>query len=252
MRTYLTIILLNLSLGNILALSPESLYKDAAKAFQNGDYRKAASLYEQIMSEHRVYAADVYFNLGNAYYKLNDYPSAILNYERALKEAPSSEDVMYNLRMARTHLEDKIEPVPQLFYIRWFRGLRDAFHTDVWAWLSILFLLASAILWTLFLAGKTVIFRKVGFYGGLTLLLLCVFSVYTAFHSWNEHFRVKHAIVFSGSVSVKSAPVNSSTGLFIIHAGTRIRQTDQIGEWVRIRLEDGKEGWIQITDLEYI
>lgn len=252
MRTYLACILLSLSLGNLQALSPESLYKDAAKAYQDGDYRKSASLYEQIMGEHRVYAADVYFNLGNAYYKLNDYPSAILNYERALKEAPSSDDVLYNLRLARTHLEDKIEPVPQLFYIRWFRGLRDAFHTDVWAWFSILFLLAAAVFCALFLAGKSVILRKTGFYGSLAALLLCLFSVYTAFHSWNEHFRVKHAIVFSGSVSVKSAPVNSSSGLFIIHAGTRIRQTDQIGEWVRIRLEDGKEGWMQQSDLEYI
>lgn len=251
MRTSISILLLLLALG-AKGLSPESLFKDAAKAYQQGDFRKAATFYEQIMAEHRVYAAEVYFNLGNAYYKLNDSPSAILNYERALREAPHDEDVEYNLRLARTRIEDKIEPVPQLFYIRWYRGLRDALHTDSWAILGLFFLSLSAVFWAFFLAGKRLALRKMGFYGGLAGLLLGIFALYTAFHAWNEHFNTKQAVVFAGSVSVKSAPVNSSTGLFILHAGSTVRQIDEIGEWVRVRLADGKEGWMLKADLEYI
>lgn len=234
------------------ALSPDALFQDGNQAYQKGDYRTAAQRYEQVMREHRMYASDLYFNLGNAYYRLNDMPSAILNYERALREHPGDAELKYNLRLAQSHLQDKIEPVPVLFYLRWFRNLRDSASTDTWAVWSILFLFLSLAAWVTFRMAPSVVLRQIGFYSGIAILLLFMLSVSTAWSSYSEYFITRKAVVFAGNVSVKSAPVNTSTGLFIIHAGVTVTQTDVLGEWVKVRLDDGKEGWMPMEDLEYI
>lgn len=233
-------------------LSPSSLFKDANQAYQRGDFQQAANLYEQIIRDHQSQSSDLFFNLGNTYYRLSDYPSAILNYERALKSDPSDEEILTNLRLARTHIEDKIEPMPQLFYIRWFKVIRNWMSTDAWAWGFIVMLVLCGLSWALFMTGKSVSLRKAGFYSGLATFFLSVFLFTTAYSSWKVNYKTQRAVVFAGSISVKSAPVMSGNGLFILHAGTTVEITDELGEWVRIRLEDGKDGWVILGDLELI
>lgn len=234
------------------ALSPNSLFKDANQAYQKGDYQKSISLYEQIVRDHGVSSAELRYNLGNAYYRIADYPSAVLNYERALVEDPSDREVLANLQITRNKLEDKIEPMPELFYIRWFKATRNIFSTDVWAWLFILNFLGAAALWILYFQGANSRSKKVGFYGGLTTIAFSILLFITAFSAWKNNYKTQRAVVFAGSISVKSAPVISGNGLFIVHAGTTVTITDELGEWVRVRLEDGKEGWVILGDLEVI
>jgi tetratricopeptide (TPR) repeat protein len=234
------------------ALSPISLFKDANQAYQKGDFQKSITLYEQIKGDHRVASVELLYNLGNAYYRLGDYPSAVLNYERALKENPSDREVLANLQITRNKLEDKIEPMPELFYIRWFKVIRNAFSTDAWAWLFIFSLVGSAALWIMFVQSNKSRNKKAGFYGGLLSFVLSILLFITAFSSWESSYKTQRAVVFAGSISVKSAPVISGNGLFIIHAGTTVSITDELGEWVRIRLVDGKEGWVILGDLEVI
>jgi tetratricopeptide (TPR) repeat protein len=161
------------------ALSPNSLFKDANQAYQKGDFQKSITLYEQIVRDHGVSSAELHYNLGNAYYRLGDYPSAVLNYERALKENPSDREVLANLQITRNKLEDKIEPMPELFYIRWFKAIRGAFSTDVWAWLFIFSLIGSAALWIVFVQSNKSRNKKAGFYGGLLNFVIhhCIFFV---------------------------------------------------------------------------
>lgn len=234
------------------ALSPNSLFKDANQAYQKGDFQKSITLYEQVIRDHGVASTELHYNLGNAYYRLGDYPSAVLNYERALKEDPSDREVLSNLQITRNKLEDKIEPMPELFYIRWFKSTRDVFSTDVWAWLFIFMFVGSSSLWIMFIHSNKSGNKKVGFYGGLLSIVLSILLFVTAFSSWKASYKTQRAVVFAGSISVKSAPVISGNGLFIIHAGTTVTITDELGEWVRVRLVDGKEGWVILGDLEVI
>ena len=234
------------------ALSPESLFKDANQSYQKGDFQKAANLYEQILRDHKVSSPELFFNLGNTYYRLSDYPSAVLNYERALKSNPSDEEVLANLQITKNKLEDKIEPMPELFYKRWFKSIRKTLPTDAWAWLFIVLFFGCSACWILFVLGKTSNQKRTGFYGGISTFMISIFVLITAYSSWKDNYISQRAVVFAGSISVKSAPVSSGNGLFIIHAGATVSIIDELGEWARIRLEDGKEGWVILGDLEVI
>lgn len=241
--------LLNLALH---ALSPEAKYNDAHSAFKKNDFQKAANLYRQLVDDDHIVSSELFYNLANAYYRLNDFPSAILFYRKALKLDSDFEDAMYNLRLAERNLEDKIEPVPQLFYIRWYRSLRAVFETDTWAWMFCLTFFASVLSIILFIRAKQSDWRKALFLVGLTLIVAAIVTVGLAWSSYQNTDVKHHAVVFAGSVSVKSSPVQTAMGLFIIHAGTTVEITDELGEWVKVKLEDGKEGWMIFGDLERI
>lgn len=234
------------------ALSPEAKYNDAHTAYKANDFQKAANLYRQLVDEDKVVSADVYYNLANAYYRLNDFPSAILFYRKALKLDPDYEDAAYNLRLTERNLEDKIEPVPQLFYIRWYRSLCAAFATDTWAWLFCGTFFLCIISLIFFIKSKSAEQRKAFFLGSLATLFCSILAVSLAWSSFQNNEATQRAVVFAGSVSVKSSPVQSAMGLFIIHAGTTVEITDELGEWVKVKLEDGKEGWMIFGDLERI
>ncbi len=234
------------------ALSPEAKYNDAHAAFKQNDFQKAANLYRQLVDEDHVVSAELYYNLANTYYRLNDFPSSILFYRKALKLEADFEDAAYNLRLAERNLEDKIEPVPQLFYIRWYRSLRSVFSTDTWAWIFCISLFASALCVIFFIKARQSEWRKALFLGALTFIVGALFTFGLAWSSYQQNDSKQRAVVFAGSVSVKSSPVQSAMGLFIIHAGTTVEITDELGEWVKVKLEDGKEGWMIFGDLERI
>jgi tetratricopeptide (TPR) repeat protein len=234
------------------AFSPGALMEDGNKAYLKGDYKKAVINYEQIISQHKVSAPEVYFNLGNAYYKLTDFPNAILNYERVLKISPLDEDAQFNRALANQHIEDRIEPVPELFYKRWFVAFRNVGSADMWAMWFILFLFLGTGCWFLFVLGNSVFKRQTGFYAGISSFLIAAFLFFVGYSRYGQDQLKDDGIVFSGSVSVKSSPSESGTGLFVLHAGTRVIITDQLGDWVKIKLPDGKEGWMVKTELEVI
>ncbi len=236
----------------LLALSPEAKYNDAHTAFKTNDFQNAANLYRQMVDEDSIVSADVYYNLANAYYRLNDFSSAILFYHKTLKLDADYVDAAYNLRLAERNLEDKIEPVPQLFYIRWYRSLCAYFSTDSWAWMFCITFFVAIICLIFFAKSKKTELRKVFFLGSMALLFSAVLALSLAWSSFQNNEAKQRAVVFAGSVSVKSSPVQSAMGLFIIHAGTTVEITDELGEWVKVKLEDGKEGWMIFGDLERI
>jgi tetratricopeptide (TPR) repeat protein len=234
------------------ALSPASLFAEAEQAYIAGNYKTAIIKYEQILSEQKAANSELYFNLGNAYYKLTDYPNAILSYERALRLEPTDEDVRFNLALANQRIEDKIEAVPELFYKRWFVSIRSLAGADAWGILFLIALSFCAASFFLFVLGKTVGMRKIGFYAGLSTFLISLLFLGLGISMYAIQNTHSEAIVFSGSVSVKSSPVESGTGLFVIHSGTKVSLTDELGDWVKIRLVDGNVGWVPLTDLEKI
>lgn len=232
------------------AADRDGVLRAAEKAYADGNYPAAAEQYEALI-KHYGESAEVYYNLGNAYYKLERIAPAILNYERALAMNPSNGDTRFNLELARLRTEDRIEPADG-FFGRAFDSVRNLLSVDGWAAVGLLCFVLFAGSLVLFFFSKWIRLRKTGFYLGILLLFITIMANVFA---WSER-RVlivrDAAIVFAPTVTVKSSPDRSGTDLFILHEGTKVTIKNSLGEWREIRLGDGKEGWIPSKDLERI
>ena len=194
----------------------------------------------------------LYYNLGNAYYKHNEFAKAILNYERALLLNPGNEDARFNLEMANTHIVDKIDPVGKFFLSVWIDSLRNFLSSNTWAVIGIgSFLLFIGGLY-LYLFSKSVKAKKFGFFGGIILFLIAVLANWFA---WGLNSKLKarsEAIVFAATVPVKSSPAESGTDLFILHEGTKVSILSKLGDWSEVKISDGNRGWLPSSSIEII
>jgi tetratricopeptide (TPR) repeat protein len=253
MKTRLILSLfLSLFFISAFAESPNTIFQEANTAYQKNNFQKANELYKKLILDYKISSFEVYYNLANSFYRLSDYPAAILFYQKALKIEPSNDDAHYNLMLVQAKIEDRVEPIPQLFYKRWFNAVRSVASTDTWALLFVATLLGSVLLFGIFLLSKVLKRRRISFYAFCVCFVLSLVFIFLTWSSYQQNEQKKHAVIFAGSISVKSAPVESSLGLYILHAGTTVEIIDELGEWVKIRLEDGKEGWVILGDLEII
>jgi tetratricopeptide (TPR) repeat protein len=233
------------------AFAQQEALKEAETAYTQGDYAKAASLYRELLTTYGE-SAELYYNLGNVYYKDDKIASAVLFYERALLMDPGDADIRFNLEMAKQKTVDKIEPVGDFFLMKWFDDIQNMGATDSWAKLGIIcFLLFIGCLF-LFFFSRWIRMKKLGFYFGC--LFLGIFLVANIFARNQKDELVRHtsAIVFSPTVTVKSSPNQSGNDLFILHEGTKVFIKSSLGEWNEIELEDGNIGWMPSKDIELI
>jgi tetratricopeptide (TPR) repeat protein len=224
-------------------IDPDTLYRKANDAYTNGFFLEAIDQYLTIV-DHGYESADLYFNIGNACFKLEDYPSAILYYEKAKKLAPNDDDILFNLALANTRIIDKIEPVPELFFKTWWRSLTYAFGLNTWAYLGVAAFILFFVLLALYLLSRNIRIRKTAFFTGLAVLLFAVFSFAVAFQRYQTFQTKKEAIVFTPTITVKSSPNQNSVDLFVIHEGAKVEIRDQVGEWIEIRIANGSVGWL--------
>lgn len=233
------------------AYSQETALKEAEVAYAKEDYAKAIELYEEVLNSNGQSAA-VYYNLGNAYYKAGKIAPAILNYERSLLMNPGDGDTRFNLEMARQKTIDKIEPLGEFFLVRWFNGVENMASADTWAKTGIVAFMLFIICLIMFFFSRWMRLRKVGFYMGILLILVVIFSNIFASDQKEEMQNRNRAIVFASTVTVKSSPDASGTDLFVLHEGTDVTVKSTLGEWSEIELEDGNIGWMPSKDIEKI
>jgi len=220
-------------------------------AYMRNDYASAIQIYESLLKKGE--AAEVYYNLGNSYYKADDIAKAILNYERALLLQPGNADIRANLEIARSKTIDKVVSVPDIFFVAWIKSLTNCLSVDAWAKLGIVFFILLLISFFLFFFSKQIIWKKSGFIAGILFLVFTVLSNIFASEQKSELLDRNDAIVLSPSVTVRSTPSESGTGLFVLHEGHKIEIKDNsMREWKEIRLEDGKVGWIPASAIEVI
>lgn len=229
----------------------ELLFDQGNQAYQDGDYESALKSYEDVLQMGFV-SADLYYNLGNTFFKLGVNSKAILNYERALRLRPNDEDIQFNLQIANLSVIDKIPQIPELFYIKYFKQFRSIFSIQTLTIVSLLLYLLfflSLILWLISKRRKLRLILKYTFF--TLLVVLIVFSFTFVSKILYLHKNVE-AIVMSTQVDVLSAPSESGTQIFTIHEGLKVKVTNVRNEWYEIRLSDGKEGWLQIKEVEVI
>ncbi len=244
-------IVLLLSFARAFAADPATIFNKANELYKARDYSNAALQYEQLTKEN-FKEAEVYYNLGNCYYKLDNNAKAVLNYERALKYKPDDEDIQFNLKIAQLKLIDKIDAVPEIFYVRWKHDLYSLFPSGTWAiiitvcvWL--MFLFAS-----LYFISQNVLIRKTGFLLAFVFLILSLGSWYLGEQNYQSEFVKKSGIVMAVSAYVKSSPGEQNTDLFLLHEGTKVSVLDEYEDWVKISIANGSVGWLKKGDVEEI
>ena len=236
----------------LLPLTANAVTKaDGDNEYSRGNYQQAIRDYEELLKQTK--SADLYYNLGNAYYRTDNITRAVLAYERALLLSPGDDDIRFNLQMARSKTIDKITPRSEMFFVTWYRALVNITSVDGWADIALLSMVLALILALVYLFASRMLFRKIGFFGGvamLTLFLLC------NLFAWHQHAILTErtgAIIVSSSATLKATPTQQAKDNGVLHEGTRVDIIDDtMRDWKCVRLADGREGWLQSNKIEKI
>ena len=224
---------------------------NADTEYQKGNYQQAIRDYEEILKNGE--SAEIYFNLGNAYYRTDNITKAVLNYERARLLSPGDDDINFNLQFARSKTIDKITPQSEMFFVTWYKSLVNFTSVDNWAKTGILCIVLALLLVLLYLFGPQLMLRKIGFFGGLAFFVIFLLSNLFAFQQKQALDNRTGAIIISPSVNIKKTPAKNSADQFVLHEGTRVDIIDKgMTDWRCIRVGDGREGWIETKAIEEI
>jgi tetratricopeptide (TPR) repeat protein len=221
----------------------QSGFEKGNDLYQKGKYAEAAKAYESVL-ESQQESAQLYFNLGNCYYKLHKTAPAIYNYEKALVLDPNNKQVLNNIKFAQKQTIDEIKVVPKVGFAKLLRDFTGIYPFDTWAWISITF----AFLFLLFFMGyylsQTVAVKRIFFIGMFIVLFFVLMSFSAAFFEKRHYENERPAVVFAESAEVRSEPQKASNTTFVLHEGTKVYVLEKLGNWKKIQLTDGTEGWI--------
>ena len=237
-----------------VAVTSESVMtkQEADSLYDKGLYAEAAKAYEDIISNNGV-SADLYYNLGNAYYKLADLARSILNYERALLLDQGDEDIRSNLALARGKTTDKVTPPSEMFFVSWWRDFANMVSVDTWAVVAVVSFVFMLLGIAVYLFMEQIVIRKNGFYGAVLFQQITVVFNLAAMFQRDSIMNRTTAVIMQPVVSVKSSPNDAGTDLFLIHTGSKVEILDDtMSDWTKIKLEEGKEGWVQTDVMEII
>ena len=240
-------------LSGSLAAQPDSLYKlikVGNDLYAAGKYKHAIEMYQKVLDA-GYQAPELYYNIGNAYFRANNLAKAIVNYERALRLDPTNAKIKANLDFANQFVADRFEKVNEFFLKRWWHNLSLSLTADTWAKISVaLFFVAMLGLW-MFLFIKKTGWRKLGFASALIGVLLSALTLWLAVDNKRYFTKSNYAIVLD-TTSVRSSPSDAGTELFILHEGVKIKVLNRNDGWYEVKLPNGSIGWIKVDDVEKI
>lgn len=249
--------ILYLLIGVILPLlsfaggQSDVLFAKGNAYYAKAQYEEALTTYQGLLQGNHQ-SAVVYFNMGNASYKLGDIPSALLYYEKAHKLSPGDEDINFNLKLAGLKTVDKIDEVPQFFMSSWWTNFILSFSAGTFSVLSIVLVLLGSAFLILYFFSAVVAVKKSSFYFSILLFFLGILTVFIASSQVSYFKNHRQAIIFSSPVNVKSEPAERAKLLFVIHDGTKVNILESSNDWIKIGLANGNVGWIKGTDLKEI
>lgn len=219
--------------------------------YQKGEYEAAISAYESVLKG-KQQSAEVYFNLGNCYYKLNKVAPAIYNYEKALVFHPNDSEIINNLKFAQKMTIDEIKEVPKVGFAKLLRDFTAIFHYDSWAWIAV----SLSTLFLLFFVGyyfsQITIWKRIFFIGMFVLVFMILISVLAAIFEKDHDVNERPAIIFAEVAEVKGEPKASSSDVFVLHEGTKVYIKETLDNWRKVELTDGSEGWMESSALKEV
>jgi pentatricopeptide repeat protein len=244
-------ILLVLFCGSILPDNIDGQMQQAGNYYRNGEFDKAIKIYEELRSN-GYEGTSIYFNVANSYYRIGKLGYSILNYERALKKSPTDEDIKHNLAFANLSTVDRIQPLPTFFLFEWWESILASLSVNGWTYFAYFIFILLLILAVFYFFTKTIFQQKLILFSGLGTLILFLIAVSLLIVKINREETMINAVVIEQSITVKTSPDPKSTDAFVIHEGLKVNLEDQLDEWVKIRLADGKVGWVENNSVEKI
>lgn len=245
MKKYFSYILLFFVLSSSILFGDDisNVMQKANELYKNNQYQLAIDEYNKLVKQ-GYEGTSLYYNLGNAHYRLGKVGFAILYYEKALKFSPSDEDVKHNLALAKLNLVDKVDELPPFFIFNIWEGLLASFSVSGWTIIIYIIFILLLLAVIAYFFSRSVTQQRISFFTGIGILVLLFLSISLLAVKMNNEFNIKNGIIVETSVIVKSAPDNSSKDEFSIHEGLKVRLEDKVDDWVKISLSDGKVGWI--------
>ena len=237
--------------GNSMKDSAVVYLQQANGFYQNNQFDDAIALYTKAV-DLQFESAVLYYNLGNAYFKNKDNARAMLWYERALRLDPNNEDIIHNIAFVQQKLIDKIEVLPELFIVKWWNTCSKLLTGNQWAILSIIACSIFALCFLLILLTRIQWIRSTSIFIVILALFITIFSVIFARKETTRYIHSPEGIIMQHVINVKSTPNEKGSDLFVIHSGLKVGITDQLNEWVEIRLPNGDKGWILVEQVEKI
>jgi tetratricopeptide (TPR) repeat protein len=216
--------------------------------FTAGSYKEALQVWTEVYNT-GYRSANLDYNIANAYFKLNNIPSAILFYERAYLLKPADENINYNLQIARTLIVDRFQEIPELFFVKWYNFISLFLSTNIWAKISITSFILFLLFLSLYIYSSRYRHKVFGFWLGILFVILSFASYAFAQRNKSLVYDSHKAIISSPLISGKSSPDKSGNDLFVLHEGTKVSVEDEVGEWLEIRLSDGNKGWVPLNSL---
>lgn len=245
------LVLLALVMSTLPLATNAATKTSADQEYKRGNYPQAIADYKSLLK--KTPSAEVYYNLGNAYFRSDSIPQAILAYERAALINPGNSYIRFNLQFARGKTIDKVAEPDEMFFISWFRSAANLATVDGWATM-VLFsaaLLGCCIL--LYFFSSRILVRKVGFGCAIAFAILFVLSNIFALYQKNALTSKEGAIIMAPAANLKKTPIRSGADEAVLHEGTRVDIADRsIKGWLGVKLADGREGWIEENTVEEI
>lgn len=242
LKLFLYVMLISMGAGTIHAQSAEEQFALGNAAYQRQAYDTALIFYEAVAVD--AVSPELYYNMGNAYFKQNDIVNAIVNYERALRLDPANLDIVHNLRLANSYTADKIEPLPQTQLAVWWNDLLRRTGADNWAVVALIASVMSAAGFALFMLSFSVPVRRSGFFGGLFFAAISLLCWWFSLSGRNYVLAGNEAIIQAERLEIRSEPRGSSPSVFILHEGAKVTVEQCQEEWCEISIANGNKGWV--------
>lgn len=226
-----------------------ALFEKGNTLYNQGEYEDAINTYKIIL-ESNVHSAELYYNLGNAYYKLNEVAPSVFYYEKALQLAPNDVDIKNNLAFARNMTIDAIETIPEAGLTKFINNIASKMTFDGWAKTAVVLVCCFVVLFLCYYFVYASMGKRMAFIGSIACIILVGITLTMAFHKYNLDKNNRPAIVFSKESKVRTEPNSRSEESFTLHEGTKVQILENVQSWNKIKLADGKTGWIQDGDIK--
>ena len=237
--------------GSLLIAQNDLFFEQGNALYNDGKFAEAIDKYQQIIDSGE-HSAELYYNMANAHYKLNNVAPSIYYYEKALQLNPNDEEIKNNLSYAQNMIIDAIDVQAEVGFSKLIKSLINYFSFDTWAKLSVGFMILFIILFLAYYFSHNTFKKRIAFIGFVCSLFLMGLTLALAFQKQTLNSKNKPAIVFAQEVSVKNGPNNQSEELFKLHEGTKVQVIESFEDWKKIKLADGKKGWMLEQNLKQI
>lgn len=242
--SFLVAIMIFVISASTFASPVEEKFNKGNSFYRDGEYEKAIEEYKSLIDEGYL-GTSLFYDLGNAYFRIGKIGYAILYYEKAHKLSPSDEDINHNIDFAKLSTIDRIQPLPEFFLFEWWEAILSSFTVNGWAYVVFFFYLLLIILIALYFFARSIRQQRFIFFSGIVTLLIFALAISLLVIKVNREATLRSGVIVEQVVTVKSSPDPKSTDSFVVHEGLKVNLEDNLDNWVKIRLADGKIGWIE-------